>query len=75
MCWFDLVITGWVFLSNSQYPITDNETLSNNPYFWGLLSNLEDILIPVDAISIMLGIFDPVYPSRDVIPLGELDYF
>ena len=32
-----------------------------------------DILKPVDDALIVLGIFDPLYPSWDGIPLGELN--
>ena len=38
----------------------------------GLLENLSDILRPVDAISIILGIFDPFSASQYYIPLGKL---
>ena len=54
----------------------------NHIIFWGLLDNLEDILRSVDAIMIILGLFDivlyseyPFYPSRDGIPLDVLDGF
>ena len=64
----------WGLLATLHAPITANENLSNKPYFClGLLANLEDLLRPVDARSIILGIFDPFSPSRYVIPLGMLD--
>ena len=51
-----------------------NENLSNKPYFClGLLANLADLLRQVDARSIILGIFDPFYPSWGGIPLVTLD--
>ena len=66
----------WGFLFTPHAPITDNESLANKPYFClGLLANLEDILSPVDAISTILGIFDPFSPSQDDIPLGTLGDF
>ena len=63
----------WGFLATSHDPITDNENLENIPYIClVLLANLVDLLIPVDAGSIILGIFDPLSPSRYGIPLVEL---
>ena len=47
----------------------------NNIYILSLLSNLENILIPVDAISIILGIFYPFSPSKYGIPLVALYNF
>ena len=45
-------------LANSHHPTTYNEGLENNPYFClVLLSNLEDLAIPVDYISGILGCF------------------
>ena len=50
----------WELLATSHDPITANKNLSNKPYFYlGLLSNLEYLLRPVDAGSIILEIFDP----------------
>ena len=64
-------------LATSHAPTTTNDNLSNNPYFClGLLSNLADILIPVDSTSITLGIIYPFYPSSTSqygIPLSALD--
>ena len=45
----------------------------NHIYIWFLLANLEDILRPVNARSIILGIFDPFYHKLDGNPLGALD--
>ena len=65
----------WGLLATSHDQITVNCNSTNKPYFFlGLLSNLVDILIPVDAILIILGIFDPLYPSQDGIPLVSLGY-
>ena len=76
MCWFDLGIKMWGFLATSHAPITDNDNLSNKPYFClGLLDNLADILIPFDARYIILGIFDPFSTSRYGILLVTLDDF
>ena len=71
------------FLATSHALINDNDNLSNKSYFClGLLANLEDLLIPVDARSIILGIFDPVLYSeyhsstlRYVIQMSALDDF
>ena len=53
-----IVINIWGFLAASNAPITANENLSNKPYFClGLLANLAYIMIPVDARSVILGIF------------------
>ena len=66
----------WGFLATSHAPITDNENSENKPYFClGLLSNLADILRPVDAILIVLGLVYPFSPSRDGISLGALDEY
>ena len=60
MGWFALVRKIWGFLATSQATTTDNENLSNKLYiFLGLLANLSDLLITVDAGSTILGIFDP----------------
>ena len=40
----------------------------------GLLSNLAEILRPVDSRYIILGIFDHFYPYQDGIPMGTLGY-
>ena len=70
MCRFTLVSKTWGFLATSHAPITTNENLQNKPYFClVLLANLADLLIPVDARSIILGIFDPFSPLRYGIPL------
>ena len=69
------------FLATPNDPTTAIINLENKTYFClSLLSKVEDILIPVDARSIILGIFDLVLysednlsPSRDGIPLGALD--
>ena len=78
LCLFTLVRNMWGFLATSHAPITSNENLSNKPYFYlGLLANLADLLIPVDAKSIVSGIFypfTPLSPSRYGIPLGVLYY-
>ena len=64
----------WEFLAISHATITANESLASKPYFfWGLLSNPSDLIIPVDSISIILGIFDPFSPSQDCISLDALD--
>ena len=63
----------WGLLATSNAPINSNENLSNKPYFGlSLLANLEYLLKPVDARSIILGIFYPFSPSQYVIPTGEL---
>ena len=68
----------WDFLATAHAPITMNDNLENKPYFGlVLLANLADLLIPVDARSIVSGIFypfTPLSPSRYGIPLGVLDY-
>ena len=62
------------FLSPSHAPVTDNYNLANKPYFClGLLFKLAYLLIPVDAISTILGIFDPFSHSLHGIPLVKLD--
>ena len=64
MCWFYLVRNIWGFLATSYAPITANDHLENKPYFClGLLANLADLLISVDSILFVLGIFDHFYPS------------
>ena len=66
----------WGGLATSHDLTTDNDNLSNKPYSClGLLANLEDLLIPVDSGLIISRIFDPLYPSRDGIPLGGLGGF
>ena len=76
MCWFCIVRNMWGSLATSHAPITANDNLENKKYFCqGLLSNFADLLRPVDSISIILGIFDPFYPSQYGIPLGTLDNF
>ena len=58
MCWFALVRDRWGFLATSYDKITANENLENKPYFFqDLLANLEDLLRPGDAISIILVFF------------------
>ena len=53
----------WGFLAASHTPIAANENLENKPYFYlSLLANLADILIPVDAILIGLGVLIPSIP-------------
>ena len=65
MCWFDLVRKMCGFLATSHDPITANDNLANKPCFCvGLLANLVYILIPVDARSNLLGIFDLFLPSN-----------
>ena len=71
------------FKSTSHDPTTANDNLENKSYFLiGLLFHLVDILIPVDARLIILGIFHLVFhseglsfPSNYGIPLGTLDGF
>ena len=63
ICWFALVRNMLGLLSTSHDPITANHNLANKPSFLVLLSNLEDILRPVDDRSIILGIFDPFSAS------------
>ena len=69
----------WGFLSNSYAPDTANDNFKTTIYFLGLVAYLVYLLRPVDAIYIILGIFDlvlysedPFYHSRDGIPLGAL---
>ena len=83
ICWFGLAINSWGFLETSHNTTTANENSANKPYFWGgLFANPADVLRPVDARLIILGIFDlvpyseyPFSPSRDWIALGALDDF
>ena len=71
---FALARNIWGFLAASHAPITANGDLSNKLYFClGLLSNLAYIMIPVDARSIILGIFYPFHPSLYGIILGTFD--
>ena len=50
----------WGFLATSYDSITSDDNSANKPYFClSLLANLADILRPVDARLIVLGIFDP----------------
>ena len=73
MCRLSLIRNMRGFLSTSHATIITNENLSNKPHLcMGLLYKLLDLLRPVDTRSIILGIFDPFYPSRDGIPLGTL---
>ena len=61
-------------LVTSHAPITANENLANKPYFClGLLAKHADLQRPVDAIPIILGIFNTFSPSWDSIPLGTFD--
>ena len=63
ICWFYRVRNMWGFLAASHAPIAANENLENKPYFYlSLLANLADILIPVDAILIGLGVLIPFIP-------------
>ena len=64
------------FLATSYAPITDNDILTDKPYFClGLLSNLADLLRPVDSISTLLLFFGPYSPTRDGVPMGTIrDY-
>ena len=74
ICWFVTVRRMWWLLATSHAPITANENLANKQCFClGLVANTEDLLRPVYARVIILGIFDPFCPSWYVIPLGELD--
>ena len=51
-------------LVTSHAPITANENLANKPYFClGLLAKHADLQRPVDAIPIILGIFNTFSPS------------
>ena len=60
----------WGFLSTSHAQTNANDNLSNKPYFClGLLTNLSDLLIPVYARSIVLGIFTPFLPFLPYLPL------
>ena len=73
MCWFALVRKMWGFLITSHVPINDNENLATKPYFCLVsLANLSDLLRPVGAKSIILGIFVSFSPSLDGIPLGAV---
>ena len=69
----------WWLLATSHAPITANNNLANKSYFWVcLLVNQADLLRPVDNISIILDIFDPLsplYSLQDGIPFGMLDDF
>ena len=66
----------WVFLDTSHAPITANDNLANKQiYCLCLLDNLSDLLIQVDAILTILGIFDPLSPSIYGIPIDVLDDF
>ena len=66
----------WILKSVSHAWIPFYENLANKPYFClGLLVKLPDPLIPVNVISITLGFFDILSPSRDGIPLGTLDNY
>ena len=70
MYWFALFRKVWGFLATSRAPITSKNNLENKQYFClSLLANLADLLKSVDARSLILGIFDSFYPSRDAIPL------
>ena len=52
-----------IFLVTSYAPITSNDNILNIPIFvWVYSPNLSDLLRPVDARSIILGIFDPFIP-------------
>ena len=64
------------FLATSYAPITDNDILTDKQYFClGLLSNLADLLRPVDSISILLVLFGPFSHSQDGVPMGTMrDY-
>ena len=63
-----------VFLSTPYAPTNDNESLENKPYFClGLLSNLADLVRPVEVISIIFGVFDAFSTSQDETPLRVLD--
>ena len=74
MCWFDIVRNMWVSLATSHAPITTYENLSNKPFFClGLLANLVDLLGPVDAILIVLGVFILFLPRDTAYLLGMLD--
>ena len=64
MCWFDLVRKMCGFLATSHDTIATNENLVNKPYFClGLLSNIADLLRPVDSGLTILGIFYPFIPG------------
>ena len=56
----------WGLLATSHDPITANDNLANIPYFClGLLANVTDLLITVDARPVILGIFIP-FISREM---------
>ena len=58
----------WGVLDTSHAPTTANYNLGNKPYFClDLLANLEDLLRPVDARSIILGILNLVLYSEDTV--------
>ena len=62
-------------LQLTHAPINANDNLANKSYFClGLLSKLADLLITVDARSIILGVLYPLSPSQYGIPLGQWDY-
>ena len=74
MCWFALVRKMWGLLAISHAPITANDNLSNKKYVClSLLAKIADVLRPVDARFIILGIYDHFFLSRDIIPLRKLD--
>ena len=76
ICWFAIVGNMWEVLSTSPYPTIANNNLENKSHFcFGLLANLVYLQRLFDARSSVLVIFDPLYPSRDVIPLGALGEF
>ena len=76
ICWFAIVGNMWEVLSTLPYPNIANNNLENKSYFClGLLANLVYLQRLFDARSSVLVIFDPLYPSRDVIPLGALGEF
>ena len=53
----------WGFLATSHAPVTAYDFLSNKLYFClGLLSNLADLLRPVDARLIILGTLIYFFP-------------
>ena len=52
-------------LATLYAPITSNYNISHKQYLClGLFFNLADILIPVYARSIILGMFDPFFPRE-----------
>ena len=81
ICWFSIIKKMMGFLETPHAQTTDNDNSVTKSYFClSLLANLTDILWPVDARSIILGIFDltlyykdPFSPSLDGIPLDALD--